>query len=80
MTDHSEPEIPPPAPSSLKRMRDAAARRATSIEGSQVARIKVGFITAPDPEMLRERDDFDAIMRLLDKISADPELREAVTK
>lgn len=77
-TEVDEPDItlPPPQRTSLQKMRAVAARQANEIEGSQIARIKAGMITAPDPEQLAQRDAFDGLVRLIDIILASDEIKE----
>ena len=69
-----------PEPTTFERMRTAAARRAIAIEGTQQARLIAGFITKPDEEQLIERDDFEGLVRLLDKIIASREIMDLLKK
>ncbi len=69
-----------PGKTTLWRMRMAAADEACRIEISQNARIAAGLIDAPMPEQMAKRDDFEGIVRLLDRIIADAGLLERLSK
>lgn len=67
-------KIPPVAPTTFNRMRDAAAAAAFRIENGQCGRMMSGDLVVPMPEEIRRRDDFDGIVRLLDEITANPDI------
>lgn len=60
-------KLPPEGRSSLNRMREAAADEAARIESQQVVRLMAGEIAHPWPCAMRKRDDFVAIVRLIDE-------------
>ena len=70
--EEAERRIPAEMPTTFDRMRDAAYIEARKIESGQVARMVVGWLTAPMPSQMKLRDDFLGLTRLMDRIIADP--------
>lgn len=66
----------PPGKTTLTRMLLAAYDEARRIECSQEARMQSGLITEYMPEQVTKRDDFDGMVRLIEKILADSVLLE----
>lgn len=60
----------------LHRMRDAAAAEALRIEQTEDAFVQAGLRARPDDGRMAKRDDFDGVVRLIDKILMDPILLE----
>lgn len=70
--EEAESRMPPEMPTTFDRMRDAAYIESRKIESGQVARMVVGWLTAPMPSQMKLRDDFLGLTRLMDRIIADP--------
>lgn len=62
------------------RMSAAAAAEAGRIEIVQDALVLDGLRTAPDPQQLALRDDFDGIVRMIELIKNDRLIVERLTK
>ncbi|WP_315804052.1 hypothetical protein [Bradyrhizobium sp. SZCCHNS3002] len=70
----------PPGKSTLARMQQTAFNEAERIEISQDARVLAGLLKAPMPDQVALRDDFAAIVRLIDAIESDATLKEQLQR
>jgi hypothetical protein len=68
----------PPGKTTLARMQIAAFNEAQRIEISQDGRVSCGLLKEPMPDQVKLRDDFDGIVRLIDALESDPNLRDRV--
>jgi hypothetical protein len=59
-------------PVTLIDMERFAVNEATRIEVTQAALVKIGDITRPHPDALRNKDICEGIIRLIHSIRADP--------
>jgi hypothetical protein len=64
----------PPGKVSLADMQLQAQLEAERIEIGQAALVAAGMLAEPDPGMIRRRDAFAGIVRLLDMIQSDQEI------
>ncbi|NPU69989.1 hypothetical protein HL667_33710 [Bradyrhizobium sp. 83012] len=70
----------PPGKSTLARMQQTAFNEAERIEISQDARVLAGLLKAPMPDQVALRDDFAAIVRLIDAIESDQGLKDQLQR
>jgi hypothetical protein len=70
----------PPAKTSFTRMLRTAMLEAERIEIGQDYWIGEGRISAPHPDIVRRRDDFAGIVRMIDAIENDPDLLDRVKR
>ncbi len=66
----------PPGKTTLFRMQTAAHNEATRIEISQDGAITLGWRKEPLPEQIKLRDDFMGVVRLIDAIESDSNLKD----
>jgi len=70
--------LPAAKPTTLDRMRDAAANEAARIESSQLSRIVAGLIEKPIEAQIALRDDFFGLAQLIDLILGDQVLLDRI--
>jgi hypothetical protein len=69
----------PPGKTTFQRMQLAAQAEAERIQASQEARVKAKMQAAPRADQVRLRDDFFGIVRLIDAIEADQDVKKKLT-
>jgi hypothetical protein len=72
--------LPKEGASTYNRMRDAARAEATRIESSQLVKLMAGDIAAPWECQMRKRDDFVAIVSLIDIVVNNPTIMDLLRR